>query len=997
MKKVYESQHPVHVVPSPITEPNTGDDSFDTVTYDEQSRLVLEQPATPPEHVVCRLPNEQVQSYILNEVKLKLDHGHSISVTEDHLQNTETLLGGCQIPTKWCEVLKLMKSLGYRDPKHFKVCVSQDHSCLLENRKVHPSCPKCSRPWAHCIDYYCLGLNLRDWFLTAEQCQKLMSHWNERGDWLNQGQCDTQTELWHGERFRELSWFWNPEEEYTLPELCPHCRTIVPASIIQENATSTGSPVCLKCTKCTREIRFYQRTVRGDPRNQAIIIHEDGWCSFSTSTSNSIAAITITHACMSKADRSDANHARVYSFVPVSQLPRDAPHKFDAFFEPLIREIEELFIEGEQVFFKEGVPGVSTEDDYPTLRLIPLLTTADSKAHHEIGLTSAGGLKGCRRCTVSGDYVPERRHYYYGHFQFRFWNPYPPRTAQEDRQSGREADCATTVTERKRLSKESGVTGESIFYRLYDLCGFDPVKDLVIDAMHAIVLNLIRTELEAHLLADLGANADRNPLERDPKIGGLLDRRSLAKALDNVDWLTELKDGRVPSVPNSCETKKLGHWKAEEFSKFIQVAPVVLRGLIPRKAYTCFCCLSEIHNLVFSKRLRIEGWNKDHFTYFQQLLWSHAILYEELYGINACTENVEYSLHMPEDVKRHSTMDNYWCYLYERQVKYYKQQTSNMKSLCKTFADRAYQLQFVTTFLSTHPGPAIEATHNLLEISKPPVFLSASSVDAAITLKEFLASKTSLSADVKYCLSNGIMLGKCSYRLLTEQELNDIRHWLRNVEIDHELPKTCQTYARVQKHNDYDMYIVYRTGEFVIVNDAEHEGTEWLVHLTDIVVYGPIYNKFYYFLNGTYFAARTHRGAVEYDTWTGQPKMVKRDYRRLCLTPLHFLDRKVMLYPDSERQSSWITIDPDCPVHCEQIKIPYFPKPGEVVKTRNSCGFSHLLVTSIQDQETVQGHQLRPVKGSTRWTASNELKTVLLHNVLDLVPHHTIARCIYLE
>ena len=170
-------------------------------------------------------------------------------------------------------------------------------------------------------------------------------------------------------------------------------------------------------------------------------------------------------------------------------------------------------------------------------------------------------------------------------------------------------------------------------------------------------------------------------------------------------------------------------------------------------------------------------------------------------------------------------------------------------------------------------------------------------------------------------------------------------------------------------------------GEFVIVNDAESEGTEWLVHLSDIIVYSPIMKKFYYFLNGTSFAARNHCGTVEYDTWTGQPKMVKRDYRRLCLTPLHFLDRKVMLYPDSERSSSWITIDPDRPVYCKEIKIPYFPNTGEVVKTRNSYGFSHLLVTSVQDEQTVLGHQLRPVQGSTHWTASKEPKNVLLCNI----------------
>lgn len=37
------------------------------------------------------------------------------------------------------------------------------------------------------------------------------------------------------------------------------------------------------------------------------------------------------------------------------------------------------------------------------------------------------------------------------------------------------------------------------YFTVNDLCGFDPVKDLVIDAMHAIVLNLIWTELEVHL------------------------------------------------------------------------------------------------------------------------------------------------------------------------------------------------------------------------------------------------------------------------------------------------------------------------------------------------------------------------------------------------------------------------------------------------------------------------------------------------------------------
>ena len=138
---------------------------------------------------------------------------------------------------------------------------------------------------------------------------------------------------------------------------------------------------------------------RGDLRNQAIIIHEDGWNPNSTSAQHSI---SITHACMKKANHSSGSNARVYSFIPVNQLPCEAPHKYDAFFEPLVEEIENLFIHGEEVFFKAEVEGFSPPNDFPTLHLLPLPVTVDSKAHDEIGLTTAGWYKGCRRCNVSG-------------------------------------------------------------------------------------------------------------------------------------------------------------------------------------------------------------------------------------------------------------------------------------------------------------------------------------------------------------------------------------------------------------------------------------------------------------------------------------------------------------------------------------------------------------------------------------------------------------------
>ena len=154
-------------------------------------------------------------------------------------------------------------------------------------------------------------------------------------------------------------------------------------------------------------------------------------------------------------------------------LPKSTPHKYDAFFQPLIEEIEELFINGEEVYFA-GMEGDAEQGTFPNLRILPLLVTADSKAHCKIGLTKAGGFHGCRRCFVSGIYVPEKKHYYYGNFRYRYRNPCENRDPNTNRQYGISVDTAATKADKQAISKDTGVTGECIFYRLYDLCGFNP-------------------------------------------------------------------------------------------------------------------------------------------------------------------------------------------------------------------------------------------------------------------------------------------------------------------------------------------------------------------------------------------------------------------------------------------------------------------------------------------------------------------------------------------
>ena len=61
--------------------------------------------------------------------------------------------------------------------------------------------------------------------------------------------------------------------------------------------------------------------------------------------------------------------------------------------------------------------------------------------------------------------------------------------------SMKDVDNKINQTRKKTLVKDIGVTGETILYRFIDLCGFDPVYDLVIDVMHFLRLNLIHKVL----------------------------------------------------------------------------------------------------------------------------------------------------------------------------------------------------------------------------------------------------------------------------------------------------------------------------------------------------------------------------------------------------------------------------------------------------------------------------------------------------------------------
>lgn len=110
--------------------------------------------------------------------------------------------------------------------------------------KQHPKLNKCyvQSVWTICIFLYQILIYLplknriKQWCRSSKLCQKMTAHWTEKDHWLNcvQDRDITKRELWDGSCFKELSWFWDPHCEWTLPVCCPFCKTVISAINVDE-------------------------------------------------------------------------------------------------------------------------------------------------------------------------------------------------------------------------------------------------------------------------------------------------------------------------------------------------------------------------------------------------------------------------------------------------------------------------------------------------------------------------------------------------------------------------------------------------------------------------------------------------------------------------------------------------------------------------------------------------------------------------------------------
>ncbi len=88
--------------------------------------------------------------------------------------------------------------------------------------------------------------------------------------------------------------------------------------------------------------------------------------------------------------------------------------------------------------------------------------------------------------------------YYYGKYQYHVRYPWPERSLGESVGDMIRVDQEDRVTVRQEVASETGFTGLSILHRLHHLYQFDVLKDLVFDAMHTLLLVIVKRHLERY-------------------------------------------------------------------------------------------------------------------------------------------------------------------------------------------------------------------------------------------------------------------------------------------------------------------------------------------------------------------------------------------------------------------------------------------------------------------------------------------------------------------
>ena len=84
---------------------------------------------------------------------------------------------------------------------------------------------------------------------------------------------------------------------------------------------------------------------------------------------------------------------------------------------------------------------------------------------------------------------------------------------------------------------------------------------------------------------------------------------------------------------------------------------------------------------------------------------------------------------------------------------------------------------------------------------------------------------------------------------LSSRQHRDVTHWIlkQSTVPDDEIPSSAVLLCADSKSNTLEMAAVYKVGDYVILQDSEVDSREWVMQVTEFLVFGAVGGKYHSF------------------------------------------------------------------------------------------------------------------------------------------------------
>ena len=372
---------------------------------------------------------------------------------------------------------------------------------------------------------------------------------------------------------------------------------------------------------CEEHNRFLQY-----PGNFLLLMNMDFFQPF-THTTYSVGIIYCVILNLPREVRYKVENLIVISIIPG---PHEPKLNINTYLKPFVEELQDLY---------KGVtlPCSSGILSQWHVRACVVCFAADIPASRKVcGFLGHGARLGCNKCYkpfFSDDATFEEKPNY-GGFDRETWEP---RTASRHRESCSIIKGATNKSQLQQLESTHGVR----YSVLLELTYFDPIKFVVIDPMHNLMLGSSKRVLQVWISE------------------GILNDSKLKVIEEIVERIKCPYDtGRLPTKIGSG----FSGFTADQWRIWTTVySAVALKGIIPEEDLRCWLLFVRACTLLFSRII-----SKTEVISADQYLVAFCKKFEDLYGQEHCTPNMHLHLHLLDSLLDYGPAHGFWCFPFER-------------------------------------------------------------------------------------------------------------------------------------------------------------------------------------------------------------------------------------------------------------------------------------------------------------------------------------------